>query len=153
MGGKKASYDGLKKVIGLDIGATSIKAALLELQAGAPICRGMYCYEIPAGMGLTKPVLLEGLRNVASMFGRETRSVALLTADRELQLKFVEKPAMTRKQLDQVMEVMMKPAPNLEGQAVEMAYGYSILGQTTLEESTSVHLLVATYPVPWALEK
>ncbi|MBP7635475.1 pilus assembly protein PilM [Candidatus Ozemobacteraceae bacterium] len=146
-------FDGLKKVIGLDIGSTSIKAVLLELQSGTPICRGMYCFDVPRDIGLTKPVLLEGLRNVAAAFGQETKSVALLTADREVQLKFVEKPPMTRQQLDQVMELEMKPPPSLEGPTVELAHTYTILGQSSLEERTSVHLLVASFPVPWLREK
>lgn len=146
-------YDGLKKVIGLDIGSTSIKAVLLELQSGAPLCRGMYCFEVPVGIGLSKAVLLEGLRNVASAFGQETKSVALLTADREVQLKFVEKPPMSRAQLEQVMELEMKPPPSLDGPAVELASTFTILGQSSLEESTSVHLLVASFPPSWLYEK
>ncbi|HQG27823.1 MAG TPA: pilus assembly protein PilM [Candidatus Ozemobacteraceae bacterium] len=146
-------FDGLKKVIGLDIGSTSIKAVLLELQSGAPICRGMYCFDVPRDIGLTKPVLLEGLRNVAAAFGHETKSVALLTADRDVQLKFVEKPPMTRQQLDQVMELEMKPPPSLEGPTVELAHTYTILGQSALEERATVHLLVASFPVSWLREK
>lgn len=146
-------FDGLKKVIGLDIGSTSIKAVLLELQSGAPICRGMYCFDIPREIGLTKPVLLEGLRNVAAAFGHETKSVALLTADREVQLKFMEKPPMTRQQLDQVMDLEMKPPPNIEGPTVELTHAYTVLGQSSLEERTSVHLLVASFPVSWLREK
>lgn len=146
-------FDGLKKVIGLDIGSTSIKAVLLELQSGVPICRGMYCFDIPRDIGLTKPVLLEGLRNVAAAFGSETKAVALLTADRDVQLKFMEKPPMTRQQLDQVMELEMKSPPSLDGPTVELAHTYTILGQSSLEERTSVHLLVASFPVSWLREK
>lgn len=146
-------FDGLKKVIGLDIGSTSIKAVLLELQSGTPICRGMYCFDVPCDIGLTKPVLLDGLRNVATAFGHETKSVALLTADREVQLKFLEKPPMTRQQLEQVMELEMKSPPSLEGPTVELANTFTILGQSSLEERTSVHVLVASFPVPWLREK
>ncbi len=146
-------FDGLKKVIGLDIGSTSVKAVLLELQSGTPICRGMHCFDVPCDIGLTKPVLLDGLRSVAAAFGHETKSVALITADREVQLKFLEKPPMTRQQLEQVMELEMKPPPSLEGPTVELAHTFTILGQSSLEERTSVHVLVASFPVPWLREK
>jgi Tfp pilus assembly PilM family ATPase/Tfp pilus assembly protein PilN len=140
-------FDGLKKVIGVDIGVDSIKAVLLSRNGQKVACNDIFVHHLPRSSEQPQEEILAGLKAMQAKMGRECRDVAVVSADRSIQLKFFDKPEMPLETLLSVVNTEMRQfIANLESNE-GLDFVFHILGKSmTIEGSSILHLLSAVFP-------
>ena len=142
-------FEGPTAVIGIDIGASSLKAALIVRDTNGVTCKGFLVHPLSEAEDQSEEILV-GLSNVAMKFKSVTTNVALVTSKREVMLKFVEKPQMPPEALRRVMENDFKASSSADAATANL---YTVLGETSTEAGTTQHILTATFPVPFVHER
>jgi len=134
-------------VIGVDIGAMSLKAALIEKKADEMRCLGIHVVKFPEGEPVTENHIQAVLKEVAAKFGKKTTLAALVSSEREVQLKFVDKPPMSRENLELVLMNELHASLSNPEESKEMGFAYSIVGVTKDTNTASVQILTAAFPL------
>lgn len=148
------SRERIQKVIGIDIGSYSIKAVALGLESSEMKCLGIKVNKFDAGVAVTEEILLEKLKEIIDFFKDISRNVVLIGSDRELQLRFLTKPAMDRDTLDMVMKNEMKIGDSDgENDKSGTAKFYSIVGEQQNESAREYHILSLTCPMAGLYKK
>jgi len=141
------AFTGAKTVIGIDIGFSSIKAVLLSRKDQAVSCLGFQIFDFLPGEPPTKEAIIQGLTEIAKAFRKWTRDAALVSVDRNIQLKFFDKPPMPRDALSMVIANEMKMGSSASEQSEPSAFEFTILGETKGENVTNLNLLCAHVPI------
>ena len=81
-----------QKIIGVDIGSSSIKAVALSYDGMQYSCLGIKIHNFQFGAEISEQVKVNGLKEILSSFNKITQNVVLVSSDREIQLKFLTKP-------------------------------------------------------------
>lgn len=138
----------IDRVIAIDIGSSAAKAVAMSRQGDQSSCLGIKVIKFPHGVEQTEDALLETLKQIIDTFREITTNVALIASDRDLQLRFLTKPAMDRKTLDMVMRTEMKisDADDAVEQSGTAKY-YSVVGEQQNENNREYHILSLTCPV------
>ncbi|RCK80083.1 MAG: Type IV pilus biogenesis protein PilM [Candidatus Ozemobacter sibiricus] len=136
-----------KRIIGVDIGSTSLKAVLLERQGEKTVCLGLQVIRYGEGATATPPLVLAALTELANLWKARTTDAALVTSDREYQVKFVEKPAMSRENLDMVMHNEFKAGLSNPEDAAHLGFVYAVVGETRGEMSNLFQIMTVTFPL------
>lgn len=140
-------------VIGVDIGSSSLKAVLLERRAETFVCLGLHVVRYPDGEPVTSETVDRALKEVADLFGGRTRRAALVTSDREIQVKFVEKPVMTRENLELVMQNEFKASLSSPADLETTGFVYTVAGEIRTDAGTTIQVLTATFPLAHLRQK
>ena len=142
------SRERIQKVIGIDIGSYSIKAVALDVDGEGLRCLGVKVDKFEFAVEITDDLLIEKLKGIIDFFGNVTKNVVLIASDRELQLRFLTKPAMDRDTLDMVMRNEMKIGDS-DGEIDKSATAkfYSVVGEQQNESNKEFHILSLTCPV------
>jgi len=138
--------DQIQKVIGIDIGSSSIKAVVLSNDRGQLKCLGIKVNKFQHGVEVTDEILSENLKEIIGSFKKITQNVVLIATDRELQLRFLTKPAMDRKTLDMVMKNEMKISDSEGEEKSATAKFYSVVGEQERENTKEYHILSLSCP-------
>ncbi len=143
-----------EKIIGVDIGSDAVKAVLLERQGQGTCCLGTLIHSFPDGNGHTPEQLHEALQAVRAKFGNATVRTAVIISDRQVQLKFFNKPDMPPDYLEIAVANEMKqgltPAEGGDGGTPGEipVWTTTVLGRTKIENGarTQLHLVGAVAP-------
>ncbi|MBU1108897.1 MAG: PilN domain-containing protein [Candidatus Riflebacteria bacterium] len=140
------SRDQIQKVIGIDIGSSSIKAVALGIEGGQLSCLGIKVNKFQHGIEITDGILAENLKEIIGSFKNITQNVVLIASDREIQLRFLTKPAMDRNTLDMVMKNEMKVGDSEGEEKSATAKFYSVVGEQENENAREYHILSLSCP-------
>lgn len=139
-----------KKIIGIDIGSSSIKAVALSYDGIQYSCLGIKIHNFQFGAEVSEQLKIDGLKEILSSFNKITKNIVLVSSDREIKLKFLTKPFMDKKTLDQVMknESGMRQT-GVSSEASSNANLYTIVGEQDSEKGKNYHILSIACPISY----
>ncbi|MBF0407819.1 MAG: pilus assembly protein PilM [Candidatus Riflebacteria bacterium] len=137
----------MNAVIGIDLGSYSVKAVLLEKKNGVLTCTSTKTINLHSDDSEKKVFILDALKQISLEYQKITPMAVLVSSDREIALKFFEKPAMSRENLGIVLSNEFKAlSAGHEQSEKPPRIEYAIVGQNATETGPGITILTASFP-------